>query len=286
MTTIIGLRSGGVSYLAADPRICTSDPMPAQVRKIVRRGPWAIGVSGPGATVNLVHDAEGEPGFTPKDLASWLRDILQSAGWKPAEEPGARNYGQWVMVAANSDGIYDVDSTLGYCRIDDDKVWSRGSGMEYARGAVTAFLECGLDPEVAIRAAFSVVASLDAGTDNVVQIVRLRKDRPKQVDCRHEPEYPGQDTVLTSLAVPELTCHPSGDECLLEAPHQIEVCGKWSERLMFRSDDDSAARLLGYDNAAAAVNAGACPRCGWREGHRIGCIYHIERKDGEPVAFA
>lgn len=171
MTTILGFRSGGVSYLAADSRICSSDPMPAKVQKIAERGPWALGVSGTGALVNLVHDAEGEPGESPADLVTWLRRAISAAGWKPADGAGPCDFGPWAIVAASRDGIYDVCSNLSYCRIDDGEAWSRGSGMEYARGAMAAFLSGGMDPALAIRETFKIVARFDPGTDSMVALV-------------------------------------------------------------------------------------------------------------------
>jgi len=54
--------------------------------------------------------------------------------------------------------------------------------------------------------------------------------RPAQKDCRHEPPYPGLDTVLFSIADPSLTAHLPMASCPIEHPHRISECGEWQER--------------------------------------------------------
>jgi hypothetical protein len=52
-------------------------------------------------------------------------------------------------------------------------------------------------------------------------------ERPKQTECRHEPPYPGLDTVIFCLSTPNMTCHLSTPCCPLESPHHIDECGEW-----------------------------------------------------------
>lgn len=52
-------------------------------------------------------------------------------------------------------------------------------------------------------------------------------ERPKQTDCRHEPNYPLHRTVVFATLAPDLTSHSATRRCPLEGPHQIDICGEF-----------------------------------------------------------
>jgi len=56
--------------------------------------------------------------------------------------------------------------------------------------------------------------------------------RPRQRDCRYEPLYPGEETVVVSLADPDRVvhgCSPNlGARCYVAYPHPIAECKEFT----------------------------------------------------------
>ncbi len=52
-------------------------------------------------------------------------------------------------------------------------------------------------------------------------------EREAPTDLHHEPDYPGTQTVIFSLARPDMTLHGPTDRCEIEGPHQTEDCREW-----------------------------------------------------------
>lgn len=52
--------------------------------------------------------------------------------------------------------------------------------------------------------------------------------RPRQRDCRHEPPYPGEETVMMSMSDPGTVMHGCaadlGARCYVTYPHPIAEC--------------------------------------------------------------
>ncbi len=54
-------------------------------------------------------------------------------------------------------------------------------------------------------------------------------ERPKPTDCRHEPSYPGLETVLFCMGAPYLTVHMPSVRCAIHEPHDTSTCGEWND---------------------------------------------------------
>ena len=48
--------------------------------------------------------------------------------------------------------------------------------------------------------------------------------RQRQRDCRHEPPYPGEETVVMSIADPDRVVHADNGRCFVAYPHPIAEC--------------------------------------------------------------
>ena len=51
--------------------------------------------------------------------------------------------------------------------------------------------------------------------------------RPKQTDCRQEPDYFLSNTVLFSIRSPDITAHMPTHRCARLEPHPMSECGEW-----------------------------------------------------------
>jgi hypothetical protein len=53
---------------------------------------------------------------------------------------------------------------------------------------------------------------------------KTKPRRPKQRDCRYEPPYPGEETVVMSIADPDRVVHADTGKCFTSYPHTIAEC--------------------------------------------------------------
>lgn len=53
--------------------------------------------------------------------------------------------------------------------------------------------------------------------------------RSKPTGCRHEPGYPGLNTVVFCIGAPYLTVHDPSERCAIQEPHQTDICGEWND---------------------------------------------------------
>ena len=53
--------------------------------------------------------------------------------------------------------------------------------------------------------------------------------RPKQADCRTEPNYPSHDTVVISISHPDWVVHSKTIRCGIEYPHTITKCKEFKQ---------------------------------------------------------
>lgn len=207
MTVILGLRSGGVSYVAADSRYCSGNPIPTKAEKIVKAGRWVIGASGYARTGNVLQE-------NTRLLASMedigrlcreLRRLLLDDGWQKRDEDGPQALGDMALIVADESATWFVGSDFSYHPLDDGRPWGTGSGSEYAEGSCAALLSVGWAPEAAMREAIRIAASYDPGTDDRIEIVQL-----------------GQAFSFSSLVE-----HKPTDKCSIVGAHQVGQCGKW-----------------------------------------------------------
>jgi hypothetical protein len=90
-----------------------------------------------------------------------------------------------------------------------------------------ALAASGLDPRdtQAVVTAYNAMRDADPSLDHPAE---LEQARPAPADCRHEPPYPGADTVTVSFAHPDHVAHLPSERCGIEEPHEIEHCGEFA----------------------------------------------------------
>lgn len=97
---------------------------------------WAIGCAGDGRLQTVVASDladELHKGNSPADLAEKIREAVKEDGWNTNSEPGAPDYGVWIMLA-NPESVWTVCSAFS---VDHMKgYWADGSGGQIAMGAM------------------------------------------------------------------------------------------------------------------------------------------------------
>ena len=141
MTVICALHHDGETWIGADSRVMLSGgtPLPtvAQKWRVDHTGRRAVGASGDGRTVMLIREASiFSRTTTASDVANFLRDLVRDDGYagKASDDRGAIGYGS-TFIYADATGVWDIDSEFAAWRIEDGRLWARGSGMDYALGA-------------------------------------------------------------------------------------------------------------------------------------------------------
>lgn len=174
MTTIIGLRRDGVSWLASDSRSSAGDAvLPSSGRKIVDAGPWVIAYSGSRAVNHVVQEASD--GLSGCDsihaLTRAIRQALAEDGFGKSTDAGSADFGQFCLSVASASGLWHVGSDFSYAEIEDGRPWSHGTGGCHAEGACAALLVAGWSPEDAMREAIIIASRYDPWTDDRVVVV-------------------------------------------------------------------------------------------------------------------
>lgn len=185
MTTILGFRADGVSWLAADSRVCNGNPLPVTQKKIHQAGPWAIAPSGDLRMLNLIEENASRLAGCADigQVCRLLRELVEADGWQKKQgSEGSSEWGAFTVMVASAEALWRVSCDFCYARVDDGHIVGCGSGHEYALGAFEV-LDHSLKPGWAMRRAITVAARFDPGTDDRV-LVWASDDQPARVDAR------------------------------------------------------------------------------------------------------
>lgn len=196
MTTVVGLQGKGWAGIACDSRATEGArpyTLPKEVCKVVKNGPYLIGVTG-----DLQHIPLIEYSFAPtspqndisiKELDRFmttvfipeLRDFLKETSMSAKEDADISVPGVLVLINGI---IYDIDSTFTWLR-DPSGIYSEGSGESYAHGSILSSIEGSVaDLEIAdakkiMQVAISNAIKLDLQTGGpihtFIQLSKVKK---------------------------------------------------------------------------------------------------------------
>ena len=128
--TVIGSNVGALSGATRIPHSTST---------WIVRDTCALGLSGQHRQFEILrHRADDllKGDASPFDLAQRIRALFHEFdihGYSRGND--AQNLFGASMILARPDGVWDIDGTLAPCRIDNDVLWARGSGMHFALGA-------------------------------------------------------------------------------------------------------------------------------------------------------
>lgn len=183
MTTILGLRAGGKSYLASDRLIVQGDTRVSTVHpKIFRWGRFLLGVSGEALLYNLVEDACSEDRLQqrPLDVAATLRDLMRKSGWIPGTEPGSQDFRSSVIIAG-PDGVWKAGGDWGLSEMGDGEPCGAGSGKEHAIAAADTALRLGQSPVEAMRIGMASAIKYDVYSGGEPEVWEVDEDGARVV---------------------------------------------------------------------------------------------------------
>lgn len=152
--TVIGSNVGALSGATRIPLSTTT--------WLTRNG-RALGVAGQHRQFEILrHHADellGEA-LDPFALSGRIRNLFRDYDIYGSNRPNdAQSTFGITMILALSDSVWDFDGTLAPCRIDNDTVWARGSGMHFALGA--GFACATADPVIRVETAIDAARHFD-----------------------------------------------------------------------------------------------------------------------------
>ncbi len=147
MTTVVALQGKGWASIACDSRAAEGPrpyTLPKEVCKVVKNGPYLIGVTGDLQHISLI-EYSFEPTAPPidipvKELDKFMttvfipeyRDFLKETSMNTEEDADISVPSALVLINGI---IYDIDSTFTWLR-DPSGIYSEGSGESYAHGSM------------------------------------------------------------------------------------------------------------------------------------------------------
>jgi ATP-dependent protease HslVU (ClpYQ) peptidase subunit len=170
MTTITAFHDPDVgTWIAADQQTSGNDlRLPAATCKLIRFGQYVVGVTGEHRTINVLEEEGFESSFDGiADAMDRIRIILDQAEYKASNDHGAPHMAGHYLLAG-PDGVWDVDGSLSYTRINDNTLWAAGSGSELAIGAGHVLTALGVDPSQIVVTAIQTAATYDVWTGSTV----------------------------------------------------------------------------------------------------------------------
>jgi hypothetical protein len=147
VTTVVALQGKGWASIACDSR-ATEGPrpytLPKEVCKVVKNGPYLIGVTGDLQYIPLIEysfsPTSPQTDISVKELDRFMttvfipeyRDFLKETSMNTKEDADIGVPGALVLINGI---IYDIDSTFTWLR-DPSGIYSEGSGESYAHGSL------------------------------------------------------------------------------------------------------------------------------------------------------
>lgn len=188
MTTILGIRQNGVTYLAADTRVCGPNPLPVRQCKTKEAGPWAIAHSGEIRLLNLLDERRGDLAACadPLALVRVIRRAIEEDGWQKEPGKGSAVWAVMTLLVGSASGLWQAGCDFSVSLVDEGRIIGAGSGHEYALGAWAALERASLSTPDALREAIRIAASFDPGTGGPVDVVVLGE--PSEDPANMSPE--------------------------------------------------------------------------------------------------
>ncbi|MCF6291781.1 MAG: hypothetical protein L3J04_00140 [Robiginitomaculum sp.] len=84
---------------------------------------------------------------TPLAVANTIRNIFQDEGVsKESSDSATPSFGMSGILVNKDTSVWDVDHRLALARMQNNKLWARGSGIDYALGA--DYTALAIDPQL------------------------------------------------------------------------------------------------------------------------------------------
>jgi len=177
MTIITAISDGSSVWIGNNSAYTVGDiPLSGGFDPWVRFGDWALGVTGDSFQqdfLTLKSKTLSKPDMSPYALMENIRTMFIDSYISIARDNHASaSFGIWCILVNKDGRVWDVDNHLALSQIPINKVWARGSGMDYALGADFAISEIGndLSPLERVRACTqaAIINDISCPGDTVV----------------------------------------------------------------------------------------------------------------------
>lgn len=178
MTIICALHVDGGTWVGADHQVTASGVIiPTRAKKWVMSQDLqrAVGVCGDARSLVVLGSANIFAGGSPIEVATSIREILRADGHvgKADDDRGPLRYGN-SFIYADPTGVWDIDPEFAVWRVEDERLWARGSGMDYALGADYAMRHVAkAAPQSRLMIAVNAAIENDVGCGGPVFVERL-----------------------------------------------------------------------------------------------------------------
>jgi ATP-dependent protease HslVU (ClpYQ) peptidase subunit len=176
MTAILAIRTGGVSYIAADSRLASEESGACDgQQKLYRVGAGVVGLAN-SARLGYLFERNKElfdGALTPWSFVDAMKKAITDDEWRSpdltAEDEGFQPVTYEVeFLLATREGVYHIDSTLTPGRIMDDSFFSAGGAGLLARAAAQVLWDTSPkareQPAWMLQRALATVTKIDSST--------------------------------------------------------------------------------------------------------------------------
>lgn len=178
MTIITAIHDGTMTWLGYNDGWCVGDtPINTGSKKWMVFGNWALGIAGNTSQKNYLEyhvDKLKDITDNPFELVEQIRGIF-SEGDRYVEDHKSTtpNYKISAILAHKNGGIWDLDRGLSIDKLPTNKLWARGSGVDYALGASDALEHLSLPTESLITKATQAAINCDLYCPGSAVVFRL-----------------------------------------------------------------------------------------------------------------
>ena len=169
MTTIAAVTASGSTWFGWNSHATIGDTPVAGNEPWISLGNWWVEVSGSSAQFDRIIRNTRELSIELNDAHDVVA-LLESVLDPVSDDDGEETYGIWSILIKDSSQLWDLDSSFALSAIPEGRIWSRGSGMDYALGAGFAAMHCGKRPEEALSIAIEAGISHDIWSPGASQV--------------------------------------------------------------------------------------------------------------------
>lgn len=176
MTAIVGVHLNGRTWLASDGLVRDDNggKVTEHEPKIFRAGAWLVAVAGNLASANALKENAWSlgPSTTIAEFFQGIRGILGRANLlKVADDGGVGNRYDVGLLVGHPTGLWSCGADLGYVQHADGCPQAKGSGGDYALGALAYALAAGAaKPAIACRKAIEIAIAYDTACGGTIQV--------------------------------------------------------------------------------------------------------------------
>jgi len=153
MTIITALADESSIWLGNNNAVSMGETPITGLDPWLKFGDWALGVTGNSFQQDFLESniqQLEEKSSTPLQLSMFIRTLfLDNYISLDGGTAGTAEFGIWCILVNRTGDIYDLSAHMSLTKIPKNRLWARGSGIDYALGADFATLQ--VAPKTSIK---------------------------------------------------------------------------------------------------------------------------------------